>query len=354
MTERQVVTEEVRIPEQVLAGAAAADALIAEINKGNQDPNATVVQDPDPSKLENTDQDLASQLAAKTQQLSVLQGKYNAEVKALGDDPNILNTLKARVRTLERQNNDYATIITDLQHEALTLKSGTKPKEGSAPAKPSSEPTPELDPEDLAYLADEGIEGKTLEILMKLIDKKSGGSNMGDMAKLSEEIQSLRKDAVESQQEKFFRQLSEEVSNWREINGTPDNPNEDWLTWLDEMAPYQNRSRAAVLHEAQGILDVKTCIDIFNDYTRERGAPAAEPEPTPIVDQGLRIDPSQQLDPDHSNADPSQVSDSTILYAADYKKLMTDFTRGAWRGRDAEFKSQQAIFEKALTEGRLK
>ena len=173
---------EPQIPEQVRAGAEHAEQLIAEQKaaEAGETPSAgdkpaeqpadqDADQNPKPEDAAPTVESLTKKVEELTHSLSVLQGKYNAEVKALGDDPNLLNTLKADKRRLDRQVTDLQRIVNDQQAQLARLSS----KDSQPPEDPDNEPAVpdidlKLDKEDLDHLRNEGIEGKTLDIFKKL------------------------------------------------------------------------------------------------------------------------------------------------------------------------------------------
>ena len=223
-----------QIPEQVRIGAEIADKLIAA-QKAEEDKAAGIEpiivdpQDQDPIKLtpEDTESkpvvvvDKDKQIADLKHKLDVLQGKYNAEIKALGDDPQLLNTLKAENRRLERERSDYMKIVAD-QEEKLARQTIESKKEPTARDTEPSKLEEVLSKEELDHMDNEGIDDKTLEILNKLIAHRSGKEAELRYGKVSDEIRSLKTDKIKSDKEMFDEKLDAAVPNWREIDDSPE------------------------------------------------------------------------------------------------------------------------------------
>jgi len=350
------------IPSQVQAGADKADKLINEqllAENDGVDPNADPKPDPDNPEdtkvlvVGETVESLTVKLSAAIQKFDVLQGKYNAEIKALGDDPNLLNTIKAENKNLKRQNVDYGKIINDQQNELVTLR--------SSPAKPT-EPLPgaaELSEEDLAHLKVEALDGKTLEIIKKMVAseaEKIVQMRYGDLsAKLENRIETVEKSNAVNHEDRFEQDLTKAVPNWKAINGWDadgTNPEPEWVEFLGEMAPFQNRTYHEVIKEAQGQGNVKTCADVFNAYLSKKGAAPPGPTPEP-VDDPLKIDPAANLDPGRSGSG-DMPTDLPTYTMAEYQKFMNDATKNPRKMNSDAWIKQNAVYNKALSDGRIK
>jgi len=343
-----------RVPEQVQAAADAADkalAAMAAAEKGdklpapNVDPNA-VPQEPGLKKPE--DASAGDTIESLTHKLSVLQGKYDAEIKALGEDPQLLNTLKAENRRLSRQNNEYSRIVSDQQDQLARVKAPPAPA-ASGTGKTGDGIESSLTEEELEYLAAQGIEGETLDIFNKLIDSRADAITQTRYGEVSSKVDSVVQTQAVSRNERFFIDLSKAVPNWRTINGSETAPNEAWLSWLDLRAPYQNRSRAEVLHEAQAGFDVETCVDIFNDFIRENPTSAAGSPHTPLP----KPNPADLLEPDAASSTGAPPPGEPAFTMAEYERHHAEFTKGHWKGREDEWQRKTAIFDKAYKEGRI-
>lgn len=354
-----------QVPSQVQADADKADALIAaQLAAENgetppeEDPNAT--QDPELKPEEDADKDLVnntkeamlgSQVKDLTHQLSVLQGKYNAEIKALGDDPQLLNTLKADVKRLTRQNNDYSKIISDQQHE-LATKVVAKPE---TPAEAATDAVTELSQDDKDLLKSEGLEGPVLEVINKLVDNRADAIVKTRYGDLSAKVDTVQQENVATKGDRFLQDLTDAVPTWKTINGWGDaGPEAGWPEYLNEMAPFQDRTLGEVLKEAQGQGNVQTCADIFNGFIAKKGTTPPEPKPDdPVVADPLKkLNPADLLDPAASGAS-ELPKDAPTYTKADYKKFYEDATKDQKIMKTEAWQKKRDAIEKALLDGRI-
>lgn len=339
------------LPSQVQAGADRADQLIAEqaaLMNGAQDtpsagddPANPATQHQNPANPEHTVETLTAKVGSLTQQLTVLQGKYNSEIKELGDNPNLLNTQKAELRKLRRQVTDFSRIISDQQHTIAKMKSDDPP--AADPKKNHRESTGSLTQEEIDYLNSEGLSDRAIEIFSKVGQSPDG--------ELSTQVKELREEAASSKQDRFFQGLTEAVPNWRKINADSEDSESTWVKYLNGKAPFQNRTINEVLNEAQANLDVATCADIFNNFIR-MSPPPADPE-TEVVGDPPRINPADHIEPGSSVASqpPAPAPQYTM---AEYK---AHYDYGAKNPRVAttkEWKDKAAILDKAYAAGQIK
>jgi len=353
---------DIHVPEQVKAAALVADGLIAEqaaARNGVQAAPAEVYpskpqnQDLPPKENAETIESLTLKLKESDHKFSVLQGKYDKEIKALGDDPNILNTLKAEIGTLRRQNNDFSKIISDQQNKLAAISA----KEPVEPAKPV-----ELTAEELEHLAAEGIQDKTLDILRKLAPQ-TAQPEIAEIIKKVDAMQgsvaAVQKTEAEIKNDKFFGKLTQEVPNWRQINGSDEAPNDAWVAWLDVKAPYQDKTRNEVLKAAQDRFDIGTCIQLFKDFIAESGTKPADPPPTDPppgetkVDETLKIDPNKLVEP-ASTTSTELPKDGPTYTMDEYKEHYAALTKGHWKGREKEWEEKSKLLDKAFADGRIK
>jgi hypothetical protein len=338
------------VPKQVQAASDRADEIInaAAAAAGGGDNNPVDGQDMNQNKPEYTDtvDSLKEDLRVLNAKLKVLQGKYDAEIKAL-DDPQLLNTLKAENRRLSRQVNDFSKIISDFQDKEATRKTGDE----------KNKDVVELTDEELDHLRDEGLEGKTLDIIKKMIN--SGRSDDTRYGEIAGKVESLEKkisgdSSNMSDGQKLLRDLTVAVPNWREINGSADNPNNIFLDWLDGPVPYSGKTKAEVLHDAQASNDTQTCIDIFLDFAKEH--PDAGKKPGKKTDDTLKVNPENLIEPPNAGSgdDTPGESGKPTYSMAEYEKHYSERTKGLWRGREKEWDKKTTLLDKAFTEGRIK
>ena len=237
-------------------------------------------------------------LKAENQRLqqahSVLQGKYNAEVPGLA----------AQVRQLTER-------LDAVQNPPL-------------PPVPAYRQY--LKPEEVDDLGEDLAES-TGRIARGVAERAVQSA----LAPVNQQVQQMREQA-------FLVQLEAMVPDWREINIDP-----EWLAWLGSNDPMYNQSRQSILDKANNAGDSHWTAQIFNTFkvsaNRNNGA----------VQSG-NIPPHAVPPKAGSQSGPAQKQ---ILKMSDWQGLMRDFTRGKWRGREAEFAEETAKYELAATEGRL-
>ncbi len=340
------------VPAQVQARSDEADRLLAEgsaekkvedlggkdvvvtEDKGKKSPDVTVVV------VEDTVESLKHKL-------SVLQGKYNSEIKAIKDDVNLLNNLKNQVRVLNTQLQEANTKLEEANRVNRDLQAQINEKE-KVVVEDVTDPLSLLSAEDRQHLEEEGFVGKTLEILGKLVKgvaKKPAGSSTDELNKIKEEVrqemhQEIRQDKVKM----FWKELTEKVPDWEPINKS-----EAFNTWLDAVIPYSNQTLRDALGAAQERLDHETVIQMFNDFKN------AKPAETQTEEHIMR--PEDQVEPDTSIGSKDHLGKDTpkgkIYTRAEVKSFYDGYTKGEWKGREKEWAAIDADIIKASAEGRI-
>ena len=348
------------IPEQVQAASDSADKLISEqaaaITQPPGEVDPAAAQDTDLIKPEHTDtvESLTAKVDNLTQQLVVLQGKYNAEIEALGNDPKILNTQKAEIRGLTRQVNDLNKIVSDQQDQIARASVATP----AVSEEKKEVAVVSVSDEDLAHLSNEGFTGETMDVFKRLVRTEAEAiakAQPGSIPEsLEKRVESIEKIAVGTENERFFQALTQAVPNWRAINKTVEDPNNDWLDWLDGVAakgPYESgpdQIRADILHEAQKNLNAIVAIKIFQDYISEKGIKPIDP----IVDDPLKIIPADLIEPE-ANSSGGAPPEKPTYTMSEYKEHAIALTKGHWKGREAEWKERSVLLDAAYAEGRI-
>lgn len=322
---------EANIPSQAQAGADAADKIIQGI-KGD-----AAGQDPGQTPPEHTVESLKTKVDELTQKLSVLQGKYNAEIKALGDDPQVLNTLKAENRKLKRQVEDFSKIISDQQNELA--------KQSTQQVVEPDQDAAQLSDEDLEYLEGEGFEGKTLEIFRKLVSKVADNISQKRYGDISATVNEVKKTTAMSRKDKFEEKLTELVPDWQAINAMTADEDSDWYQFLMTKAPFQARTYNDVLIAAADNFDYNGCAEVFNEYLRLH--PSKKKADPPKLKPEDLVEPGQSVS--------SQLPDDKPTYTmAQYKGHYDALTRGDWKGREDKWQEHANVLDRALQEGRVK
>ena len=330
-----------KVPAQVQAQADKADEMLKEISE-QEKPPAT-----DQAPPENRDQNppaeetvegLKQKLAYAEHSLTVLQGKYNAEIQAIKDDVNLLNNLKNQAKQRDRQIgqltgqlNEANRLISDLQKQI------TEPKP-KAEAGNVADPLSVLSEEERELLEDEGFTEDVMKIVGKLVHAAAPKAQPEESPEQVEQRKRINT---------FWEELTENVPDWDPINKS-----EEFSDWLDAMVPYSNQTRRDALKAAQDRLDYATCIQVFQDF-KDQVKPAGE-----AGGGKHKIDPNKQIDPATSVArqtDPEGATPQGKIYTQqEVKDFYRDVSLGKYKGREDEQKRIDTDIVKANLEGRIK
>lgn len=267
------------IPEQVKAQSDRADELMKGLRK--EDPGTAPAPNTDNQDQKPTAEE-AETVESLRHKLSVLQGKYNAEIVPLQGSVQLLNTLKNEKRTLSGQLSEANLLIKQLQKQ-LTERDGSQ----LADIPDVVDIMKSLSEEDRKILKEEGFDGKVVDIFAKMVKTVSSARQVtllnpdDDLAAKATQIDQATTDNKKEAELAFWREFSAGVKDWEPINRS-----DGFNDWLDQF------QRRAALTAAQRDLDSVTAIKIFNDYKVE--AAALETARKPL------IDPSKQVEPDSS------------------------------------------------------
>jgi DNA repair exonuclease SbcCD ATPase subunit len=289
----------------------------------------------DPQKIE----ELTKKLADAEHKFKVLQGKYDAEVKAIKSDVNLVNRLKSENKTLKKQVEEL-TSASNANAEALSelrkqLEKPTKPVE------------PVLTDADLETLDDEGISPKALELIKKLIPQQDNRLEQR-LSEISKKIDTVQEDFTEKNENSWQRELRIQIPDIDNYIG--DNADPKFVKWLDSTMRRESLQNALA---RQDIATLKAGIDLFKKET-------AEPEPDPNPDDPNNpTDPNlnleNQIEPDETiNFDPANIKPDKVWTQAEVKKFYLDQTKGHYVGREKEAAQIDKEIVLALQQGRIK
>lgn len=356
------------IPEQVQARADNANNILKDISgKEKGAPGSDAVHPEDQGKGQpaeaETVESLKRKLAETEHKLSVLQGKYNSEIKAVQGDVTLLNNLKNQNRTLTGQLAETGgrlaeanRLIGDLQKQITE-----KPKTDELD---DTDPLSLLSQEDRGHLSEEGFERKTVEIvgkLVKALTQKVAPSAPADQTGQAAKVDEIIRDREQEKQDRlaervntFWDKLTEKVPDWETINGNanrgvPLMPEFD--AWLDTALPYSDKTRRDILGEAQQRLDYTTVIQIFQDFKATLPPPGKKEEKVPL-------DLTEHIEPESTvgrQEPPDGAAPKGKTYTrAEVKAFYDDKAKGKWKGTEEEWVKRDADILKAHTEGRIR
>ena len=289
----------------------------------------------------------AAEDPATEHRFKVLQGKYNAEVPRLHKEK----------QTLEQQ---LAAMQNQLQSTQALLAGLAQPP---SPAQQPQHQSLVTDKEVQEYGADliDVIRRTALETVTPKIRTleeqfRPVAATVQQMAPVVQQTQQeSQKNAKELSEEKFYNGLDTAVTNWEEINASP-----EFLAWLQQVDPYAGAQRGAMLAAAYQSYDLPRVVAFFTGFTKEHAAvaptgqqqtpaPAGQPQPgTPTVSLASLAAPGTGVG-GPANAGAPNEPGQRVYTRAEIAAFYADVQKGGYRGRDAE---RQAIEKDIFVAGK--
>lgn len=262
------------LPPAVRKAAAQADAIIADLNKSQNDPAsepasdpAQPAQEPAPAPAAASSEpasEPASDPAPKRedwkQKYNVLKGKYDAEVPRLSAE---LRESRTAIAGLQEQ-------VTNLNVTLAAVKEVQK--EPPAPA-----PKPVLTPEEIDNFGPDlidVIERKAQEVADRMIADRIGKVE-SSVKQVSENVASTQKSVAESARERLYTRLDDEVAGWETINKQP-----AFVDWLRVADDFSGQPRGALLRAAFERNDADRVVKIFKSFQAENVGDENDPDPS--------------------------------------------------------------------------
>jgi hypothetical protein len=239
------------VPAAVLKQKQAADRLLPEPEPQANEPepqpvDRTPVQDVDQPTMEPAMSVPNGQDETWKHKYSVLQGKYDKEIKQLRDD---LVDAKAMI---ERQN----VVIENAKQSEVSMPQG------------------DIDPEDFDSW------GSEMQEMVKLVNSlkktvadqqatiaslQTGGSSAGPDPELQGRLESLEHESYENRVSNYISYLDSKIKgNWRQINKMP-----QFSKWLAESDPISLQPRLEALTAAADNLRGAQVASIFNLFIEQ-------------------------------------------------------------------------------------
>lgn len=235
----------------------------------------------------------------------VLKGKYDSEVPAL----------QAQIRSLEMVTANMQTAIEN-QLKASADKSPARVESGIKPLNPENYEEYGTEIVTLAQSFNAILEQN--EKLASALNNKGGG-DFSDLAKRTERLETTFQ---QTNEEKYFDSLTNQVSDWRTINKSV-----QFDQWLNQIDPISMAARRDILQYAANTLNAQQVVNIFKQFKNDSG----------MVRSG-EANPSQVVKNDHlsghvmpaanvSNPNEMQPSGLQVIYptTTEFNKASTDF-----------------------------
>jgi hypothetical protein len=275
------------------------EEFVKQQNQPEPEPQPPAVETPAPPAVQN-DSPPPPQEDSWEHRFKVLQGKYNSEVPRFASEN---KDLKSRLQTLEEQ-------IDEMKN-----------------AKP-----PELlvKPEEIEQY------GEGLIDVARRVAREELASKDSVIAKLQNEINSIKSVTTNVVSDNFFKSLTEFVPDWEALNA-----NDNFLKWLDEVDELTGETRQSLLSKAESQRDPVRAAKFFNMYKKTSQSWAAN-SPTPM---------EQQIVPPVNQA-PQSPQAKKIWTRAE----ISDFYNRVRRGTisDADAIAIEADISSATIEGRIR
>lgn len=256
------------------------------------------------------------------QKYYVLKGKYDAEVPRLHSD---LQALRTVVQDLQTQ-------VKDAVH---TKTADTKKDE----------------PDDAAVEFVKNEYPDIYNAMVKMFERGKADAPKGDEKALIQRIEAVERVAVETAEDRFFRDLGSEVQDWKTHKDDP-----RFLDWLKQEDPLTGTSRLALAQQAQSALDGKRIAKFYKSFIKE--VVGEKKEETPNKEEqkkdGKGIEKFVAPPASGGKGAGNKVNtDNETVKTSDIKKFYDDAQKGRYRGREAEFARMEAKIDKAVSEGKV-
>lgn len=165
-----------------------------------------------------------------------------------------------------------------------------------------------------------------------------------EVNRLKQELRAEKKKSVEDmvaqQKRRFLDALGSLVEDYEEINVDP-----KFIEYLNEPDPVSGRIRFELFKIAERAGDAKRVAEFFLDFKKEHM------KPQEVL--------TQHVAPEASTASTNDsirdtADDKPIYTMADYRKFMTDITKGKYRGKKDLLEKMEREFNLAFKEGRVR
>ena len=264
------------------------------------------------------------------QKYKTLQGMYNAEVPRL-----------------HQQNREMQQRIQQME-QLLSSVSSQQPA-ASSPAKPVEKLVSDKDVEEY---------GESLDVMRRVSREElnplfSRLAQMEDVLKqmhasVVPQVQAVAKHQQQSVEQRFWSDLSEAVSNWREIND-----DQDFQSWLLDVDPLTGITRQTYLGDAQRALDARRVANFFRTWLEKSGQ-ASVAQPVERAPPPASSELEKQVSPGRSRSAGTAQSNKGRMYTpADIEKFFNDVRAGKYKGREQDRSRTERDIFAAQRENRI-
>lgn len=327
----------VRVPESVTRAAQAAENIHKQAYNVTE-PAPAPAPEPAPAPLPDVDNfngpaDKQSlQDSEWARRYNSMYGRYTALQRTMGG--------------MEEQMRQMAVELTRTQELVQTAHAGT------------TLPKPTLGHDHSNLITDEDRE-QYGDSLIDLARRAAKDAMTPEMDALRQENARLTNQVRSTGKRELFATLDRQVPNWRAVNKSV-----QFNSWLRLPNVYTGAIRGSMLKAAVDGAEAPKVIALFQDFLAEAAAtgqlaPAAPVEQQPNT--GAPRIPAVNLE---SLAAPGKArpasgetqmpTDKPIYSRAQISQFYRDSNRGLYAGREAEYRAQEADFQAAMREGRIR
>lgn len=192
---------------------------------------------------------------------------------------------------------------------------------------------------DSGFLTDE--EREEYGDLAVLIERVAKAMVERELAPTRQKVDSIAERSAETDRDRFEDGLTKRVKDWKVVNEDP-----RFIAWLNEVDDFSGQQRTALIHHAAAARDVDRVAAFFTAFKELPGAPQARQQRDPK---------ERELAGNHRGEGEPPASNQKRTYSNDeIRNLYDQRLRGAYKGRDQEWRAIEADISAAVDEGRIR
>lgn len=249
-----------------------------------------------------------------------------------------IHQLRQEIARRKDEEEDLKEQVRTLSQQIISMRKEEKKSPEFLEDLVSKEEAELLGPEAVAVLK---------KFAAKMVDKTQDNPEVNELHKELAELREERKREKKRREEEeqrldiqaFKEKLVRAVPDFDDID--PDPKFGEYLEGIDDASGMPRRSLYVTAIHGRDVLGVAR---FYNDFRKTK--PKSRNE---ILEEGVS--------PEGRAAESVQLDDrresKKRYHIADYEKLMDDYTKGIYKGREDEFKRIEKRFDKAFVEGRV-
>lgn len=354
----------VRVPDHVAAGAAAADALHEKYYPKDPAQAAAPAKEalPQPAAPEPLHTPSAEQVEAERAAQAAAAPQQEQHPAPTAADQNVTAeewrhrflSMQGRYQSQVRANASMEEQMAALGRELVATQNMLQQGQQQHPAH-----QPALRGQDHGNLITDADRENYGDELIDLARRAARESVTPELDQLRQENQRLTQRVQNTGRRELFATMDGAVPNWRQINVST-----QFKTWLRLPNVYTGQLRGNMLKAAVDGADAPKAIALFKDFIAEANAtglqaPAPqleqqEPQPAP---RAAAVNLETLAAPGRARPAPGDTqvpSEKPIYTRAQISKFYDDSRKGLYAGREADYRAMEADMQVAQREGRIR